>query len=87
MRNSNVYRDVVLTVIAGLMAWATFIKANPEAVHAQPQAAYAVERITLKWGWTQYEAELASAINNASKGRELIAVVKLDGRHYWAIYK
>jgi hypothetical protein len=84
MRHQNLYRDVVLTVIAGLLAWATFIKVDSEAVHAQPKAAYAVERITTS---RQLEADLASAINTEAKGRELISIVYLDGRRFLAVYK
>ena len=87
MRDRNLYRDVVLTFIAGLLAWATFIKVDSEAVHAQPKAAYALEKISIKWGSRQYEADLASAINAAAKGRELITIVHLDGRRFLAVYK
>jgi hypothetical protein len=87
MQYRNLYRDVVLTVIAGLLAWATFIKADSAAVQAQPKAEYAVENVTLKRESVQYEADLASALNTAAKGRELITIVQQDWRHYWAIYK
>ena len=87
MRHRNLYRDVVLTVIAGLLAWATLIKVDSKTVHAQPKAAYAVEKITIKGRSRQPEADLASAINTAAKGRELITIVHLYGRSFLAVYK
>src|ERR1700693_3149667 len=89
MQFRNVYKNAVLTVIAGLLAWIAVAKRELPSVHAQPaQAKYAVEGITANWGSQTYQADLASAINGAAKGRELVTVLKHDqaGR-YLAIYK
>jgi hypothetical protein len=72
MRYADLYTKVILTVIAGLLAWNTLARFHVPAVHAQgtsPQ--YAVEEITAG-GTTQ---SLEAAINRAAKGRQLVSMI------------
>jgi hypothetical protein len=89
MRNRNVYRDCVLTIIAGLLAWIAVGQVGHPSVFAQSaKSQYVAEVITVNWGSQTYQADFAAAINGAAKGRELIAVLKHDqpGK-YLAVYK
>ena len=89
MRHADLYTKVILTVIAGLLAWNTLARFRIPAVHAQNTSSqYFVEQITADWMSKQYQADLAAAINNAAKGRQLIAVIPFDQQgKYLAVYK
>jgi hypothetical protein len=89
MRYADLYTKVILTVIAGLLAWNTLARFRIPAVHAQSTSSqYYVEQITTDWMSKQYQTDLAAAINNAAKGRQLITVIPFDqpGK-YLAVYK
>jgi hypothetical protein len=89
MRHTDLYTRVVLTVIAGLLAWNTLVRFHVPAVHAQgTSSTYFVEQITADWMSKQYQADLATAINNASNGRQLITLIPFDQQgKYLAVYK
>jgi hypothetical protein len=89
MRYADLYTKVILTIIAGLMAWNTLFRFVVPAVHAQgTSSVYFVETITADWMSKQYQTDLASAINSASKGRLLITVIPFDQQgKYLAVYK
>jgi hypothetical protein len=89
MRNPDLYTKVILTIIAALLAWSTLGRFLVPAVHAQSTSSqYFVEQITADWMSKQYQTDLATSINNAAKGRQLIAVVPFDQQgKYLAVYK
>jgi len=84
------YTNLVLTVIAGLMAWVATTRSEYQSVHAQSAVnrQYAVEVISAHFGTPTFQTDFNAAINNAAKGRELVTVLKheLPGK-YLAIYK
>jgi len=89
MRYADLYSKVILTIIAGLLAWNTLGRFRAPAVQAQSTSSqYFVEPITTDWMSKQYQADLAAAINNAAKGRQLITMIPFDqpGK-YLAVYK
>jgi hypothetical protein len=90
MLKTHWYTNVVLTVIAGLMAWVAATRSEYHSVHAQSAAnrQYAVEVISANFGSQTFQADLNAAINSAAKGRELVTVLKHDqpGK-YLAIYR
>ena len=88
MRSADLYTKVILTIIAALLAWNTLARHVP-AVQAQgTSATYFVEQITADWMSKQYQTDLAAAINNASKGRQLITVIPHDQQgKYLAVFK
>jgi len=96
MRYSDWYTRMVLTIIAGLLAWNTVSRFQAATVHAQ-SIQYGVEVITADaklsmphqhWGSTPYPSELAAAINGAAKGRELAAMIWLGpSDKYVAVFK
>jgi TRAP-type C4-dicarboxylate transport system substrate-binding protein len=76
---ADLYTKVILTISAVLMAWNTLLRFVVPAVHAQgTSSVYGVETITADWMSKQYQTDLATAINNASKGRLLITVIPFD---------
>ena len=78
MHKQNWYTNVVLTAIVGLLTWLVMARVE-RPVHAQPATPqYVVEVVTANFGSQAFQADLASAINNAAKGRELVTVVKHD---------
>jgi len=89
MRHADRYTKVILTIIAILLAWNTLVRFHVPAVHAQGTSSiYFVEQITADWMSKQYQADLATAINNASKGRQLITLIPFDQQgKYLAVYK
>ena len=88
MRFADLYTKAILTVIAALLAWNTLVPFRTPAVHAQSASSpYAVELVTAKWPSRRFQADLATAINNAAKGRELVAVLPWGAGKYLAVYK
>jgi hypothetical protein len=89
MRHADLYTKVILTIIAALLAWNTLSRLHVPAVHAQgTSATYYVEEITADRMSKQYQADLAAAINTASKGRQLITLIPFDQQgQYLAVYK
>jgi len=89
MRFADLYTKVIMTIIAVLLAWNTLARFHVPAVHAQgTSATYFVEQITADWMSKQYQTDLAAAINNASKGRQLITVIPHDQQgKYLAVFK
>jgi len=97
MRDRSLYTKTILTAIAGLLAWNTLVRQpKAPAVHAEsPQ--YAVEVVTAnahlnlpfkQWASGAYPTELAEALNDAAKGRELVTVIWLDqSEKYVAIFR
>jgi hypothetical protein len=89
MRYADLYTKMILTIIAALLAWNTLGRFHAPTVHAQgTSAVYFVEQITADRMSKQYQADLATAINVASKGRQLIALIPFDQQgEYLAVYK
>ena len=89
MRHPDLYSKVILTIIAVLLAWNTLGRFRVPAVHAQSTSSqYFVEQVSADWMSKQYQADLAAAINNAAKGRQLITVIPFDQQgKYLAVYK
>ncbi len=87
MRKHEVSRAVVIGIVAVLLALVVVGGLGHQSAHAQAQQ-YAVEIITANFGSRTFETDLASAINNAGKGRELVTIIKdeLPGK-YVVIYK
>lgn len=96
MRYGEWYTRIVLTIIAGWLAWNTLSKFRPATVHAQ-STQYGVEVITAntktslpfkQWGSPPFPSEFAAALNSAAKGRELVSVIWLgDSDKYVAVFK
>ena len=81
------YTKVTVTIIAVLLAWNTVGRFHLPAVHAQGTSSiYFVEPITADRMSKQYQTDLATAINGASKGRQLITLIPFDEK-YLAVYK
>jgi hypothetical protein len=79
MLKQHWYSNVVLTVIFGLLAWLALGRVDSRSVHAQPSTQhYAVEVVTANFGSHTFQGDLASAISNAAKGRELVTVLNHD---------
>src|ERR1700691_771166 len=79
MHYADRYTKVILTIIVVLLAWNVLVPLNAPAVHAQRTSSiYFVEQITADWMSKQYQTDLATAINSASKGRQLITVIPFD---------
>ena len=89
MRLADQYTKVILTILAALLAWNTLGRFRVPAVHAQSTSSqYFVEQIMADSMSKQYQADLAAAINNAAKGRQLITVIPFDQQgKYLAVYK
>ena len=89
MRYADLYTKAILTIIAGLLAWNILVRFHVPDVHAQgTSATYFVEEITADRMSKHYQADLAAAINSASKGRQLITVIPFDQQgRYLAVYK
>jgi hypothetical protein len=89
MRPSDLYTKVILTIIAVLLAWNTLGRIRISAVHAQSTSSqYFVEQISADWASSQYQTDLAAAINNAAKGRALVTMIPFDQQgKYLAVYK
>jgi hypothetical protein len=89
MRLADLYTKVILTIIAVLLAWNTLGRLRIPAVQAQSTSSqYFVEQIMADSMSKQYQADLAAAINNAAKGRQLITVIPFDQQgKYLAVYK
>jgi hypothetical protein len=83
MRFADLYTKVILTIIAVSLAWNTLGRLRVPAVHAQSTSSqYFVEQITAD------QTDLAAAINNAAKGRQLITMIPFDQQgKYLAVYK
>ena len=89
MLKQHWYTNAVLTGIFGLLAWLAMVGVESRTVHAQPSTRqYTVEVVTANFGSNTFQADLAAAISNAAKGRELVTVVKHDqpGK-YLAVFK
>jgi hypothetical protein len=88
MRYADLYTKVILTVIAGLLAWSTLARFRGPVVHAQATSSrFFVEEITVDSASRQYQATFETAINAAAKGRELVTVILFDQRgQYLAVY-
>ncbi|GEM_PF-5931937 len=83
---TNFYKQFLLTVIAALVAWNTFVKSPLGTVHAQNQSRYRVEDLKLKNGISSRTGKgLEQRPNESSRG-ELIQVLVLNDSLY-AIYK
>jgi len=89
MRFADPYTKAILTIIAVLLAWNTLGRLRVPAVHAQSTSSrYFVEQISADWMSKQYQTDLAAAINNAAKGRQLVTVLPFDQQgNYLAVYK
>jgi hypothetical protein len=89
MRYADLYTKVILTIIAVLLAWNVVGRPRASTVHAQSTSSqYFVEQITTDWMSKQYQTDLATAINDAAKGRQLITVIPFDQQgKYLAVYK
>ena len=89
MRYANLYTRVILTIVAALLAWNTLRRLPLPSVQAQAVSSqYAVAQLTVDPMSKQYETDLATAINNATKGRELVSVIPFDERgKYLVVYK
>ena len=89
MRYADLYTKVILTIIAVLLAWNTLGRFRVPAVQAQSTSSqYFVEEVSADWMSKQYQADLATAINNAAKGRQLITMIPFDQQgKYVAVYK
>jgi hypothetical protein len=89
MRYADRYTKVLLTIITVLLAWNTLGRFHVPAVSAQgTSSVYFVEQITADWMSKQYQTDLATAINSAAKGRQLITVIPFDQQgKYLAVYK
>jgi hypothetical protein len=72
-----------------LLAWNTLGRFRVPAVQAQSTSSqYFVEEVSADWMSKQYQADLATAINNAAKGRQLITMIPFDQQgKYVAVYK
>ena len=83
MRFADLYTKVILTIIAVSLAWNTLGRLSVPAVHAQSTSSqYFVEQIAAD------QTDLAAAINNAAKGRQLITMIPFDQQgKYLAVYK
>jgi len=88
MRYADLYTKVILTVIAGLLAWNTLARFRGPVVHAQGTSSrFFVEEITVDSASQQYQAMFETAINDAAKGRALVTVIPFDQRgKYLAVY-
>jgi hypothetical protein len=88
MLHRDLYTRVVLTVIAGLLAWNTLARVSLPKIQAQPAPPHALELVLVDLTSKQYLSNLATAINSSAKGRELIAVISTEqpGR-YFAVFK
>ena len=89
MRHPDLYSKVILTIIAVSLAWNTLGRLRVSVVHAQSTSSqYFVEQVSADWMSKQYQADVAAAINNAAKGRQLITVIPFDQQgKYLAVYK
>jgi hypothetical protein len=89
MRYPDLYTKVILTIIATFLTWNTLHRFSLPSVQAQAVSSqYAVAQFTLDSMSKQYETDLATAINNATKGRELVSVIPFDERgKYLVVYK
>ena len=88
-KDEIMYTKVILTIIAALLAWNTALRFHVPAVYAQGTSSeYFVEQITVDRMSKQYQTDLATALNSASKGRQLITVIPFDQQgKYLAVYK
>ena len=84
MRYADLYTKVILTIIALLLMWNTLGLHRVPAVHAQSSPArYAAEGLiwVAEPGHKDWDPQtLATAINTAAKGRELVTVVVPPGQ-------
>ena len=83
------YTNVILTVIAGLLALNTLTRFGAPIAHAQTAAwQYSIVGVKVNWSGPAVLPSLESAINDAAKGRELVTVLPFDqpGR-YMAVYR
>lgn len=96
MRHADWYTKIVLTFVAGLLAWNTFSKRHPATVHAEAtlysaeviMADTKADRPYKQWGSMPFPSEFAAAINSAAKGRELVTVIWLGpSNNYVAVFK
>jgi hypothetical protein len=89
MRYADLYTKVILTIIVVLLVWNSVGRLRVSAVHAQSTSSrYFIEQITADWTSKQYPTDLATAINDAAKGRQLITVIPFDQQgKYLAVYK
>jgi hypothetical protein len=88
MRYADLYTKVILTVIAGLLAWGALARFRGPVVHAQATSSrFFVEEVTADPASQQYQETFQTAINAAAKGRELVTVIPVDQRgRYLAVY-
>ncbi len=88
MSHANLHTKALLIVIAVLLVLNTLGQLRGPAVHAQPTSSqYGVELVQVRWKSKQFQADLASAINDAAKGRELVTLVPYGSAGYLAVYK
>ena len=89
MRYSDQYTKVILSVIAGLLALNTLGRIDVPVVRAQTASKqYSIVEIKAELTTPSYLKNLEAAINDASKGREMVTMLPFDqaGRHI-AVYK
>ena len=88
MRYADLYTKVILTVIAGLLAWNALARFRGPVVHAQGTSSrFFVEEVIVDSSSKQYQATFETAINTAAKGRELVTVIPFDQQgKYVAVY-
>ena len=88
MPHTDPHTKALLIVIAVLLALNTLGQFRGSAVHAQPTSLhYGVELIQVHWKSTRFQADLATAITDAAKGRELVTLVPYGVTGYLAVYK
>jgi hypothetical protein len=88
MPRADLYTKALLIVIAVLLVLNTLGQLRGPAVHAEPTSSqYGIELVKVRWPSKQFQADLATAINDAAKGRELVTLVPFGQTQYLAVYK
>jgi hypothetical protein len=87
MARADLCTKALLVVIAILLALNTLSQLRGPVVYAQPKPSqYGVELVQVR-NSKQFQADLATAINDAAKGRELVTLVSVGPAGYLAVYK
>ena len=87
LQGADTYTKVVLTLIAGLVAYDVLARQEAVPVHAQGPWRHTVVHLTAPFN-TKDIPKFEKALNDASNGGELVTVMPVfRGEDYMAIFK